>query len=68
MLRAMAPLPSGDATDAAAPVLVLGLVAAPGAPADVAGWLGDELARRRSRAAGRVQHRPDRAAPAAPPA
>ena len=28
------------------PVVVLGLVAAPGAPADLARWLGDELARR----------------------
>jgi hypothetical protein len=41
----MPPLPSGDATGPAAPLVVLGLVAAPGAPADVAGWLGDELAR-----------------------
>jgi hypothetical protein len=37
----MPPLPSGDA----APLVVLGLVAAPGAPADVADWLGDELVR-----------------------
>ena len=36
---------SADATEAAAPVVVLGLVAAPGAPAGVAGWLGGELTR-----------------------
>ncbi|WP_254920658.1 hypothetical protein [Blastococcus mobilis] len=37
--------PSGDATEATAPVVVLGLVAAPGAPADVAGWLAGALTR-----------------------
>lgn len=40
------PAPAEHVADAGAtPVLVLGLVAAPGAPADVAAWLGDELTR-----------------------
>jgi hypothetical protein len=46
MVPAMPPLPpSGEANGAEAPDVVLGLVAAPGAPAEVAGWLGGELAR-----------------------
>ncbi|MGY1804271.1 hypothetical protein ACI78T_13425 [Blastococcus sp. SYSU D00922] len=38
-------LPAPTTTDTATPVVVLGLVAAPGSPADVAGWLAGELAR-----------------------
>jgi hypothetical protein len=39
------PVDASGPGDTSRPVVVLGLVAAPGAPADLAGWLGGELAR-----------------------